>query len=187
LHFDFFILHLTEQSEGICHLLIILRKRKGREPTDIGPAKQQKEERMFWSGEGGRAEKSLQCKLFKNMLANSYRLKKKEFENAFIKGRSFRGDFLFLKFIENKTEGNKIGFIVSKKISNKAVVRNKVKRRLREIIGKRLRGEEVGFKLKKGLDIILTARPGLELKTFLETKNILDDLLSRARILGKEE
>jgi ribonuclease P protein component len=69
------------------------------------------------------------------MLLKENRLKKKkDFERVFSQGRNLKGDFLFFKTINNKLEDNRIGFIVSKKVSKKAVERNKIKRRLREIL-----------------------------------------------------
>ena len=72
------------------------------------------------------------------MLPKKNRLKnKKDFERVFKQGKGFKEDFLFFKITKNNLKENRFGFIVSLKVSKKAVLRNKVKRRLREIIKKR--------------------------------------------------
>lgn len=112
------------------------------------------------------------------MLSKENRLKrKKDFEKIFQKGKSFKQDLLFLKVLENDLGFSRFGFIVSRKISKKAVLRNKVKRRLRE--GVRTKSKEI----KKGIDIVLIALPGLEKKDFWEMKKTLDQLFKKARII----
>ncbi|OQX00983.1 ribonuclease P protein component [Candidatus Parcubacteria bacterium A4] len=120
------------------------------------------------------------------MLAISHRLKKKEFESVFKKGRGIRSDILYLKLLENDSDDNKIGFVVSKKVSNKAVARNKIKRRLRDIVGRKLKNKDGFLAIKRGVDIILTARPGIEKKSFLEIKSAMEDIFSKARISEKK-
>jgi ribonuclease P protein component len=111
------------------------------------------------------------------MFAQKNRIKnKKEFEKIFKKGKGFDSDFLFLKVINNSLEYSRFAVVVSKKVSNKAVIRNKVKRRLREILKKRLLD-------KKGLDIVLIAKPGIEQKDFKELENKADIILKRAKLL----
>lgn len=102
------------------------------------------------------------------MLAKENRLKKqKEFDGVFKKGRGLRSDSLFLKFVKNETGKTKIAFVVSKKVSNKAVDRNKIKRRLREAV------REVGF--NQGFDIIIIAQPQALEKDF---KGIREEIKS---------
>jgi len=91
------------------------------------------------------------------MLSNQCRLtKKKDFERVFKQGRGFKQGFLYLKFLKNNLGVSRFGFIVGKNFSKKAVERNKIKRRLREIIQKRIGG------IKQGLDIIIVVLPGAE-------------------------
>jgi ribonuclease P protein component len=107
------------------------------------------------------------------MLPKENRLKKKkDFENIFKNGKTFRSKNITVKYLFNEIEDNKIGFVVSKKFSKKATERNKVKRRLREIVRKNKK------QIKKGVDIILIALPSLKGLTFeeieKEIKNILE-------------
>ena len=69
------------------------------------------------------------------MLSKINRIKKKkDFEIIFKKGKSFKNKLFILRFIKNNLNQNRFGFVVSQKVSKKAVVRNKVRRRLAEII-----------------------------------------------------
>ncbi len=112
------------------------------------------------------------------MLADKNRLKKKkDFENILKKGRTFKEDFLVLKVIKNKEKKIRFGFIVSKKISLKAVVRNKVKRRLRESVKPKIE------LLKKGVDIVIISLPGIREKSFKEIEKIIIKLLKRTGFL----
>jgi ribonuclease P protein component len=113
------------------------------------------------------------------MLPLKNRLKKKrDFETIFKKGQGFREGFLALKFIDNNSGQTRFGFIVSQKISKRAIVRNKVKRRFRQSVRKRL-GE-----IKKGIDIVFIAIPGIEKKDFKEIEEVVEKLLKRAKVLN---
>jgi len=101
---------------------------------------------------------------------------KKDFERILKEGESYKEDFLFLKMIKNNLKESRFGFIISQKISKKATLRNKVRRRLREIIKRRL--DDV----KKGDDVLIIARPGLEKKDFWEIEESLNKLFLRAKI-----
>jgi len=113
------------------------------------------------------------------MLPKENRLKKKkDFKEVFKKGKGFRKDFLFLKIKNNSFKKIRFGFIVSREISKKAVIRNKIKRRLREIIKKEL------SKIKPGIDGVLIAKKGIEKKDFLEIKEVVFQLLKKAKIFN---
>jgi len=113
------------------------------------------------------------------MLPKENRLKKKkDFDQVFKQGKSFKEDFLFLKTKKNKLKEPRFGFIVSTKISKKAVVRNKIKRRLREIA----KGSLV--RLRPGLDVVLVAQKGIEEKEFAEIKEVCEKLFRKANILN---
>lgn len=68
------------------------------------------------------------------MLPKRFRLSKEEFQEVRGKGRLVSGKFMGILIQASgfaQPDNSKAGLIVSKKISNKAVVRNKLKRRLR--------------------------------------------------------
>jgi len=111
------------------------------------------------------------------MLSQENRLKaKKDFERILKEGKGYKEDFLFLKIIKNNLNQSRFGFIISQKVSRKATLRNKIKRRLREIIKNKL------TKIKKGIDILIIVRPGLENKDFWEVEENVNKLFIKAKI-----
>ena len=73
------------------------------------------------------------------------------FRRLYAKGKSAAGPYLVVYCRRNGTDGNRIGITVSKKLGH-AVVRNRVRRRLREIY--RLHEEDV----LRGWDLVVVAR-----------------------------
>jgi ribonuclease P protein component len=111
------------------------------------------------------------------MLPKENRLKKeREFEAVFKDGRTFKGNCVFLKYLINGTDKTKVGFVVSKKISKLATKRNKIKRRMREIV--RL---EKG-KIKEGLSIIFIALPAINNAGYEEMEKDIGNLLNREEL-----
>ncbi len=99
------------------------------------------------------------------MLPKTYRLaKKKDFELVFKNGEAIKGDFLLIKLLKSQLKNSRFGFIVSKKVSNKAHVRNKIKRQMRAVVLKEL------VNLKKSEDVIIIALPNIKGKAFLDIK-----------------
>jgi len=112
------------------------------------------------------------------MLNKTNRLKKKkDFETVFKKGKSFKNSFLIIRIASNKLQFSRFGLVVSQKVSKKAVVRNKVRRRMSEIIRKRIK------EIKVGLDVVLIALSGLEKKSFLETEEAITSLFKKIKII----
>ena len=90
---------------------------------------------------------------------NSERLKKKkEIAVVLNEGIRLNGSMMFLFYLSDKVR--KICFIISKKVSKKATVRNKIKRRLREIyrINKNL--------LPDNIHLAVVAKKGIVGKSF---------------------
>jgi len=112
------------------------------------------------------------------MLPGINRLKKKrDFEHVFKQGRGLKEDFLSLKFTRNGLGETRFGFVVGQKVSRKAVVRNKVKRRLRELARAKL--EDV----KKGFDVVVVAGKGADSASLEETAIIFNYLLKKSRLI----
>jgi len=106
------------------------------------------------------------------MLVRKYCLKKRQdFKNVLRNKKSLIGKLVFLKFIKNDLDNSRFGFIVSSKISKKAVVRNKIKRQLREIVRKNLAN------IKSGLDIIIIAKPEIINNNYQDIKSDVKNLL----------
>jgi ribonuclease P protein component len=112
------------------------------------------------------------------VLPKENRLKNKsDFENVFEKGKAFREDFLFLKRVENNLEETRFGIIVSKKVSNKAVIRNKARRRISDVITLNL------LNIKKGMDVVIIAGNQIKEKSFKDIKEKEIELLSKAGLI----
>lgn len=113
------------------------------------------------------------------MLDKINRIKKKnDFDAIFKKGKSCKDNSLLLKFIPNSYSVKRFGFITSQKVSKKAVVRNKVRRRLNEVV-------RADFKdIKNGVDYVFIALPGIEKESFLEVKNSVNNLFKKAKCLN---
>ena len=75
----------------------------------------------------------------------------RDFRRIYARGKSAVSPCVVIYCRKNRLDTNRVGFTVSKKMG-KAVVRNRVRRRLREIM--RLNGE----RLEQGYDLILVAR-----------------------------
>lgn len=111
------------------------------------------------------------------MLPGINRLKKKrDFERVFKQGRGLKEAFLSLKSTKNGLTSTRFGFVVGQKVSHKAVARNKVKRRLRELTKSELKG------LKKGFDVVVVAGKEAETADLKETAEVFHYLLKTGRL-----
>ncbi len=90
-------------------------------------------------------------------------------------GRVWANRLLVMKIIPNGLDKSRFGFLVSKRIGN-AVVRNKVKRRLRDVI--RLEPVDAGW------DVIFIARRGADSSDYHQLKRAAGGLLKRAKLLS---
>ena len=112
------------------------------------------------------------------MLPKANRLTKKtDFDLVFKKGESLKNDSLIFKILNNHLTGPRFGFVVSKKVSNKATVSNKIKRRLRKAVLDNLKS------VKKSVDVVVVTLPGIEKKEFLEIKNAVSKTLQKLKLI----
>jgi len=111
------------------------------------------------------------------MLPKSSRLQKdKDIEKVFKKGKGLKLDLLLLKTAKSDLDKVRFTFLVSKKVSKKASQRNKTKRRLRDIIRKRI------DKLKPGTDNLIIALPGVEEKNSRELEENVESILLKSKL-----
>lgn len=104
---------------------------------------------------------------------------RKQFEGVFRKGRLWGNQLLTLRLLPNGLDHNRYGFVISKRVG-KAVVRNRVRRRLRE--GMR----RLPIPPDAGLDIVISARPAAAAADYRQLKEAAASLLARASILTTE-
>lgn len=97
------------------------------------------------------------------MLPKPHRLvRKKDFDEVFKAGKSVKSGFLAGKVFKSGLPSSRFGFVVSKKVSTKATIRNKIKRRLQAATARELKN------MAKSADVVIVALPGTEKKGFLE-------------------
>jgi len=84
---------------------------------------------------------------------------------------------IVMKYLNNHTKISRFGFIVSTKISKKAVIRNLIKRRMRDVVEKKL------VNIKEGYDIIFIAKPKIVDKNYKEIEVRVNNLLNKGKML----
>ena len=97
--------------------------------------------------------------------------KSKQYSLVYRRGRSWANSQLAMKVLPNDLNLTRLGISTSRRVG-KAVVRNRVKRLLREI----LRSQQV----KEGWDIVIIARPQSSNTTYERLGKSAEDLLARA-------
>ena len=116
--------------------------------------------------------------IFNYMLPSINRLtKKKDFDLVFKKGGSIKDDFLICKTLYNHLPAARFGFIVSKKVSGKATVRNTIKRRLRKALFERLK------EIKKSMDVVIITLPGTDKKEFSQIQEAVGGCFKKAKLI----
>ncbi len=111
------------------------------------------------------------------MRGEQYLTRSDDYALVYEKGSSWASDLMVLKALPNQLALTRYGFSVSKRLGG-AVVRNRVKRRMREILR--------ALPLEVGWDIIFIVRPKAAKASFADLEKTVRGLLSRARILERE-
>jgi ribonuclease P protein component len=104
--------------------------------------------------------------------------KNSQFAAVYEHGKTWSGNLVVLKTLPNGLEWNRYGFVAGKRLG-KAVVRNRVKRLLREVV--RATPTEVGW------DMVFIARNDAATADYHELRASVAGLLRRARILEDKD
>ncbi len=112
------------------------------------------------------------------MQGEGHLTKPDQYALVYSNGRSWVGSLVVMKALPNGLSLSRYGFSVSQRIG-KAVTRNRVKRLLRQIL--RVKSLEPGW------DIVFIARPLAANADYAGLEKAIDDLLSRAQLLGPKD
>ena len=109
-------------------------------------------------------------------MERKYRLRlNADFQRVRQKGKSWANHLMVLCVLPNDLEHSRFGFAASKRIG-KAVVRNRVRRRMREAV--RLRRDLIA----EGWDMVFIARSAIRYAAYDEIARAVQDLLKRANV-----
>ena len=98
-----------------------------------------------------------------------------QYVTVYSQGKSWANSLLVMRALPNGLEWSRFGLSVSKRVG-KAVVRNRVKRVLRECVRLSL--------WKPGWDVVFIARAAASTGDYHEVRRAMDDLAQRARLRG---
>lgn len=102
-----------------------------------------------------------------------------DFRRVRREGRSWSAPLLVLQTFGNNLPHSRLGLVVSKRVGT-AVVRNRVRRRLREAARDRWPS------IKPGWDVVLIARVPAAGADFWQLSSAMDTLFERAGLFGRE-
>lgn len=84
------------------------------------------------------------------MLSREKRLvKKRDYDRVYQKGKRVHSEKFNISFLPNRSNLTRVGIVVGKKFSKKAVERNRAKRLCREAV------RELGSKIQPGYDVVI--------------------------------
>lgn len=99
-----------------------------------------------------------------------------EIKEVFKKGKSLNSGFFQIKFIPAAQDLKKFALIVGLKVSKKAVIRNRIKRRISEIIRLNV------LKIKPGYLFVIVTKPRAASE---KLKNLEEDLVNSLIKIGR--
>ncbi len=102
--------------------------------------------------------------------------KKKDFDTIFEKGDIIRSKDFVVNFLEKEEAETRFGIVVSKKVSNKATERNRIKRILRNHL------RVILPRIKERFDIVVIARESLIKKGSKEMAGSLEEILLKGNL-----
>lgn len=114
-------------------------------------------------------------------MTTMYKLKKNyEFKKVYNEGRYYVEKYVVMYIIMNNSASNRVGFSVSKKVGN-SVVRNRVKRLMKEVYRKHYDHTKLGY------DMVFTARVGSGSADYRMIEKNMISILNKAKLKKSEE
>ena len=104
-------------------------------------------------------------------------LLRRDFELIKKRGKKIQGELFGLLVLKTQNDYSRLGFILSTKLSKKAVKRNRAKRQLREAV------REFLPKAKPGFDIIFLGKKGVLEADFKQIKRGVKEVFQQASLL----
>ena len=104
--------------------------------------------------------------------------KRAQYLAVYKSGKTWVDNLIVMKILSNDLEFSRYGFSVAKEVG-KAVVRNRVRRLLKEIA-------RVAT-VKSGWDVVFIARPAAASADYHQLERSMGKLLSRAHLINKDE
>lgn len=101
-----------------------------------------------------------------------------DFDSVFKTGKGVGEDGLFLKLKRTALSVSRFGIVVSKKVSARAVERNRKRRLLREAVRAYMP------ELTRGVDAVIVVQPAFGAKNLAQTKAIVEKLFHKASLFA---
>ena len=106
---------------------------------------------------------------------------KTDFDHVYEKGKIFGNRNFTLRYVKNGKDANRLGIVVSKKVSNRAVHRNRIRRQIREAY----RSTENA--VKQGYDLIITDKPSCLGEDYSVLSRSLNHLFYKQDLLNRNQ
>jgi ribonuclease P protein component len=103
----------------------------------------------------------------------------KDFDRAFKAGQSFYSKIVGIKAVINQDNKNRFGILINTKVSKKAVIRNRIRRQIREIIKQNL------DKIELGRNYVFIVFPEILGKNSLEIKENVENGFKKLKAYKK--
>lgn len=111
------------------------------------------------------------------MLPKKNRLTKQSDFNRLKRGKKLVGKYVRLFYLQGTQNESRVGIVVSKAVSNKASVRNKTKRAIREAVRRNF------YRLNGIWDIVIVANPSAERAYTNDVMNDINNLFEKSPLV----